>query len=433
MRPLLPLLADQVPDVRSAAAQALGTVASYAVRSGTEAETVRAVAQGLFAALKDPDASVRLEAAGALVTLADVASGNSRGSGGRGKAKAAKSPSASPSMIDQKAVVAALLELLGDPDTEVRRGALLGVGNIASKLSGNPPQALFAAMEDESPMIREAAVAALVRFQSGLDALIPILLRLLEQEEPLTRAAYTNALGRIRPAALTPAVIPLLIAGLGSRERDVRLHLVSLIGRMSPDPRLAVPALIAVLREPYESDQQSVAGQMMTITYAGPAQQAAQALGRIAPGTPAAGQAISALSAVVRSGPPRRRAAAAKALAQFGPAAAEAVTGLIAFLEEAEASNQMSEDRQSAARALGRIAPGTSTADKAVAALSAVLKSHSTPTREAAIAAIRSFGPAAASTRSVIPTLRELNENDPVPSIRQAAASALEAIKDGSK
>ncbi|MGO9470146.1 MAG: HEAT repeat domain-containing protein [Isosphaeraceae bacterium] len=431
MRPLLPLLADQVPAVRSAAAQSLGIVALYAVKSGTETETVRAVAQGLFGALKDPDASVRLEAAGALVALADAASGSSRGTGGRGKAKAAKSSGASPTVIDQKAVVAALLELLGDPDVEVRRAALLGIGKIASRSPGNPPQALFAAMEDESPIIREAAVSALVRFPTGLDALMPALFRHLDHDEPLVRAACTTGLGRIGPSALTPAVIPLLIAGLGSRERDVRLHSVTLIGRMSPDPRLAVPALIAVLREPYESDQQRVAGQMMTILYAGPAQEAAAALGRIAPGTPAAGQAIRALTEVVRSGPSRRRAAAAKALAQFGPAAAEAVTALIAFLQEAEASQQMTEDRASAARALGRIAPGTSTAEKAVAALSAVLKSHSAPARQAAVEAIRSFGPAAAGTPPVIPTLRELNENDPVPHIRQAAASALEALKAG--
>jgi len=428
MRPLLPALADPVASVRSTAAHALGNVASYAVKSGTEAETVRAVVQGLFGILKDPDPSVRMDAAGALAVLAEVASGNSGGTGGRGKAKAAKSSGALPSMIDQKGVVDALLDLLGDPDTEVRRAALLGVGNVASRLPGNPPQALFAAMDDESPIIREAAVAALVGFPSGLDALIPMLFRHLEHDEPLVRAACVNGLGRIRPSALTPAVTPLLIAGLGSRERDVRLHSVSLIGRMSPDPRVAVPALIAVLREPYESDQQRLAGQMLMIAYAGPAQEAAQVLGRIAPGTPAAGQAISALTEVVRTGPPRRRAAAAKALAQFGPAAALAVTGLIAFLDEAEAGKQMSEDAASAARALGRIAPGTSSAPKAVAALSAVLKSNSAPTREAAIGAIRSFGPAAASARAVIPTLRELNEKDPVPNIRQAAASALKDL-----
>jgi HEAT repeat protein len=433
MRPLLAALADPVADVRKSTAQALGTVASYAVNSGTEAETVRAVAQGLFGALKDPDASVRMEAAGALVTLAEIASGNSRGTGGRGKAKAARPSGAPPSMIDQKAVVAALLDLVGDPDTEVRRAAILGVGNIASKLPGNPPQALFAALEDESPIIREAAVAALVRFPSGLDALVPILFRLVEHDEPLVRAACTTALGRIRPSALTPAVTPLLIAGLASREQDVRLHSVALIGRMSPDPRVAVPALIAVLREPYDSDQQRMVGQLAMVAYAGPAQEAAQALGRIAPGTPAAGQAISALTEVVRSGPPRRRAAAAKALSQFGPAAAEAVTGLITFLEEAEAAKQMTEDGASAARALGRIAPSTSAADKAVAALSAVLKSDSVPTREAAIESLQSFGPAAANARSVISTLRELNEKDPVPSIRRAAASALEALKAGSK
>jgi len=433
MRPLLPALADPVPAVRSAAAQALGSVASYAVRAGTEADTVRAAVQGLFGLLKDPDASVRMEAASALGILGEVASGGSRGAAGRGKDKAAKASGATPKLIDQKAVVAALLDLLGDPDTEVRRIALLAIGNVAPKVSDNPPEALFKAMEDEAPIIREAAITALARFPGGLDPFIPALLRHSEHDDPLVHAACTLALGRIRPTALTPAVIPLLIAGLGNRDRDIRLHLVSLIGRMSPDPHSTVPALIAVLREPSESDQQRMTGQMMMIAHAGPAQEAAQALGQIARGTPAAGQAIAALIEVVRSGPSRRRAAAARGLAQFGPTAAEAVTGLIALLRDAETAKQMSEDGPAAARALGRVAPGTKNADQAVAALSAALKSQWPPTREAAIEAIRAFGPAAANASVVIPTLRELNEKDPVPNVRQAATSALEALKAGSQ
>ena len=49
-----------------------------------------------------------------------------------------------------------------------------------------------------------------------------------------------------------------------------------------------------------------------------PAWAAAQALGKIAPGTPSAGEVIEALTEVVRTGHPYRRVAAAHALGEFG-------------------------------------------------------------------------------------------------------------------
>jgi HEAT repeat protein len=431
LKSLLPALADPVGAVRSTAAEALGRVATIAVTAGKDPEAARAAVTGLFAALKDPDASVRLEAAGAVATLAEIASGTSGRAPGRGKAKTAQSTTRLPSVIDLRAVVAALLELLGDPDIEVRRIALLGLGKVAPKVSDNPPQAVFAAIEDESPMIREAALTASAGFPRDLDALIPALLRHAEHDDPMVQAACIRALGRIKPSAISPAVSPALIAGLKSRGRDVRLHLVSLIGRISPDPRLTVPALIAVLREADESDQQRMAGQMMMIAYAGPAQEAAQVLGRIAPGTPAAGQAISALTEVVQSGPQKRRAAAAKALVQFGRSASGAVAGLVALLQEAATGKQLSEDGPSAARALGQIAPGTAEADKAVAALAAVLQSDWAPIREAAVKAIASFKQDQAGLPGVLPKLRELHEKDKVPAIRAAAEAALEKLTVG--
>jgi HEAT repeat protein len=430
--PLVTALKDPVPGVRSAAAQSLGTMGSKAITAGTKAEAVRAAAQGLFAALNDPDASVRSEATRELATLADLASETSRRSAGRGKAKAADAAAPpAPNLIDLKEVVAGILELLGDPDIEVRRATLLAIGNVAPKVYGNPPEGLFKAIEDESPIIREAAITASAGFSHDLDALVPSLLRHAEHDDPAVKGASLQALGRINPRALSKSVTPVLTEGLRSRSPDLRLQLVSLIGKMPPDPTATVPALIDVLRETDKSDQARMAGQMAMTVYAGPAQEAAQVLGRIAPGTPAAGQAIAALAGVVRAGPPPRRAASARALAQFGPAASEAVTGLIAMLKLAAASEQITEDGPAAARALGRIAPGTSRARDAVDALTTALKANSAPMREAAVEGIRSFGPAAASDPATISTLREL-EKDRMPNIRKAATSALEALKAGS-
>jgi hypothetical protein len=171
-----------------------------------------------------------------------------------------------------------------------------------------------------------------------------------------------------------------------------------------------------------------MAGTVVMISYEGPAQEAAQVLGRIAPGTPAAGQAISALTEVVQSGPPRRRAAAAKALAQFGRSASGAVTGVVALLQEAATGEQVTEDGPSAARALGRIAPGTSESKKAVDALAAAMQSRLAPNREAAVKAIASFKQDQASLTGVVAKLSELHEKDRVPAIREAAESALKEL-----
>ena len=96
---------------------------------------------------------------------------------------------------------------------------------------------------------------------------------------------------------------------------------------------------------------------------------AAIALGRIAPGTPAAGEAIKALIAVVRSGHPYRRVAAAHALSDFGPAAAAAIPALIDVVQANATAKADLADGANAATALGKIAPGTPLADEAMSCL----------------------------------------------------------------
>jgi HEAT repeat protein len=236
-------------------------------------------------------------------------------------------------------------------------------------------------------------------------------------------------MGRIQSSALSSAVVPTLISALDNPEREVRLRLVPLAARVAPDAKTVIPALIKVLREPLDSDRRA-AGQAVFISYAGPAQQAARELGRLAPGTALADAAVSALSEVVQSGPDKRWGSAADALSQFGPAGASAVGPLISMLERTASSELATRDGASAAAALGEIAPRTSSAAAAVTALTAALKSQSIPTRQAAIEALSSFGSAAAPA---IPSIREIAEKDPFPNVRKAAQSTLEAIKDGSK
>jgi HEAT repeat protein len=426
IRSLIMVLDDPDLGVRAAAAQSLGLVGSQAVKVGSDSEAVRAATTGLLGLLKDQHTEVRLAAAtglGAIVMTSPSSSG--RGSGQA--AKTAVPPAASA--VDFEAVDAAFVALLGDPDDGVRQAALVALGALAPRIAGDPPQALFAALEEASAAQRAAAVAVLSRFPRGLDPLIPWLLRHLERDEPQVRAACTEALGGIRPPAVSKAVVPALIAGLGNRDREVRFRVVALIGRLAPDAHVAVPALITILREPSDSDQ-PVEGMSIYTSYSGPAHAAARELGRIAPGTDSAGEAIAALTEVVRSGPPRRRAAAASALGAFGAAAAAAVPAVITLLRENAASEVPSRDGESTARALGRIAPNTPSAAKAVTALTDALGAHSEPTREAAVTALASFGSQAAGA---IPAIRTLQEKDPNPGVRKAAAATLEKIKAGSK
>jgi HEAT repeat protein len=420
---LIPLLKDPVASVRAEAAGALGVVGSYAVRS--HAEEAGAATRTLLESLKDPATSVKVAATGALRILVGSMPSISR----QGSTNASKGASSPPTTIDTKAVVAAFRGLLDDQDGQVRQAALLGLATIGPPVLGEPPEALFATVESDLETDRTGAIAALSSFPRGLDRLIPMLLRHLERDEPQVRESCAHALGRIQSSALTSAVVPDLVNGLGSRDRNVRTHIITLLGGIHPDAPSVVPALIKVLREPIDSDGRTM-GNGGSISYTGPAHDAARALSAIAPGTSMTEVSITALSEVVQSGPDQRRGSAADALGRFGPSAVRAVPALIAMLEKAGKSEVRNSDGRSAARALGQIAPGTPAAASASAALTAALTAKAISTREAAIEELPRFGSGATAA---LPLLVDLKEKDPIPAVRQAAAAAIDALKDSSK
>src|SRR5262249_37430892 len=117
-------LGDPDRGVRAAAAQALGLVASHAVKNGSESESVRAATTGLLGLRKDQQVEGRIAAASALGTITGTLPGPSRR--GSGQAASGSVPAAA-SAIDFEAVAAAFVELLGDRDGGVRLVALSGL------------------------------------------------------------------------------------------------------------------------------------------------------------------------------------------------------------------------------------------------------------------------------------------------------------------
>lgn len=411
---LIDAMDDRMPRVRMAAADALGAINEDTLRAGTAWEAVCAAVARLIRALEDPAPLVRLAAINSLTATARAP---------------VRGPAAS---IDRRAIVDVFAGLLDDGDDEVRLRALYGVKLCGSGLD-NPPAALVAALEDRSPRIRAAAIRALAGFGCDLDPWLPYLLRDLEENDLEVSAACMEAVARVRPP-FSPAAIPALVAALGSRSQDVRSRVVRALVPLARDPRAAVviPPLLALLREPIDLQhtRPTRMGAMSEGYRLRAAALACEVLGKAAPGTPMAGEVVAALVEVVRSGDPERRASAATALAEFGPAAESILPTLVRIWREDLAREDGAPylECEALAQALARIAPGTPSADAALAALIEALgpRPEGRPgMRQPAVEALPAFGAAAARA---LPRLRDW-QKAPYPQLRTAADRAVAAIE----
>jgi len=432
-------LKDSDAGVRARAAESLSMLGSYAVLDGpggaaaqsTDGGLVTAVTSALVGSLADDDQSdVRAAAADALRNIS-ITSPRAVESprGKRKKAGATPEPAAAAvSVVDHKAVVAALSAALLDRDEKVRSAAAKALGGAAPRVSPAPPQGLVTALSDSSSMARAAAARALPSFDSGLDPIIPKLIQMSAKDGPAVHRACAEALGQIKQSAYSAAAVPALIEGLKDRDREVRIQVVSLLRALESKATEAIPALVGTLNEPLDSDQTKGSGgpANISIVVTGPAHEAAKAIGEIAPKTKSAGDAIEALAKVVRSGPAQRRSSAAEALGKFGPEAAAAVPDLLKLLKQAESikASSSNHDAEAAATALSRIAAGSPSVEPIVSGLRDSLKSRNTPSKAAVIRALERFGPKATTA---IPDIQALQQ-DGDRSVRDAASKALKAI-----
>jgi HEAT repeat protein len=166
-----------------------------------------------------------------------------------------------------------------------------------------------------------------------------------------------------------------------------------------------------------------------------PASEAVNSIGRIVASQVAKGgspseEVVATLLKAFRSGRPALRGAAEQALTRIGKGASAAVPDLIKALTEST-TDVLPGDGPSAASLLGAIAPGTSEAPKAIAALVVALDSKDSDpskghdTRINAAVALGKFGPAA---KDVLPRLVELG-GDPDKEVASAAKAAADRIE----
>jgi HEAT repeat protein len=402
--PLIGALSDPESVVRVAACDALGPLASAAVINGTSPEGVRAATAALIRSSTDPAPAVRTASAAALGRIISI--------------------NGSIATIDLETTYVGLAGMLGDQDTAVRAAVLYTLGLASRKLTVEPPPALAADLTSQNSALRVAAVEALACFQRGLDPWVPRILKTLEREDDLhARTDMLNAVGQIKPPAISRTALAPLIAALGSQQDGVRVRVAFLIQTLGHDAVPAVPDLVNLIARPIDTTKVGP-GQMHPAVWDS-AWAAVLALGKIAPGTPVAGEVIEALTAVVRFGHPYRRVAATHALSEFGPAAGAAIPALIEVIEHNMTTKAYFADGADAATALGKIAPGTPLANEAIAAIVKALQAKSEFTRRQAASALLPFGQKA---RIAIPRLRLL-ANDPDAEVRSAAAQAIDGLE----
>jgi HEAT repeat protein len=422
MTALMPALGDEDAGVRAAAAEALGLLiwklrnhlTTAPVASELGKRHIDVAMRELVRLLSDRDFSVRAAAATGLGTMA------------RGPSVVA-SPTAGTVAVLKRTSNAA--------------------GGLAAKVIGDfrdltlPPE-LVGALSDKSAQVRAAAAGALVSFGPDLDLEIPTLFAMLERDETNVQKACRQALESAWPS---PELVPALSRFLQSGDRGVRGCAALLLGRIGPEARRTIPALVAILNERIDAAERDRSDAVTSPGF--PAFCAVRALAQMGPSR----EAIAALAELISPerierylalsrtnshvGPQRgvdpvepmqagQMFAAVRGLGEIGPPAAAAVPALIsAFNRSIETDWVLSQEAIPVA--IARIAPNSPAAPAAVAVLIRGLDAKNQSNRVGAADALGKFGTDAAPA---IPRLRAL-QNDPDRSVRDAAMRSLAALE----
>jgi len=338
---------------------------------------------------------------------------------------------------DIERVVAVLVRASEDRDVEVRGAVIASLSVLAAeivrRLDRTPAEqgwtkqrldiatrALTKGLSDPEPVVRASVVRGFGELgKSGKVVLPPELFAAFNDETSSVRRATFEALGAVQ---LTPAAVPTLIAALGSRDPEDRFHAAWLLGRLGPEAKSAVPALLAILKESFDLQERKTT--RLVDGTKDPACTAARALGQIG----ANEEVIASLAEMLSSDVPERVSCAALGLRDLGPRAVAAVPQLIAAYAKVLQSKQHIIGQMSISDAIGRIAPKSARAPHAITILVRALDSGDEWVRRGAALALGSFGEDAAAA---IPKLRTL-EQDPAKDVRAAARAAVATIEAAS-
>jgi HEAT repeat protein len=255
---LVRALNDEDPQVKDTSARSLGAlVRRLRIPSSSdvivEPELVRKITErattALAKSLSDPAQNVRV---GAAVGIGMLSTQPSSASSGGGMASPMKKAGAETTNTPSWKPPRDLAESLRTGEKKWNREtAQAYFGYIASP----PPPALVAALQDPSADVRAQAVRSLENYPLDLDSAIPALLSMLEKDDAEVRSIAADVLRKAWPTAV---VVPNLAAALKSGDANVRAPAVLLLGRIGPDASSAVPALLEILIETLESNDDAL-------------------------------------------------------------------------------------------------------------------------------------------------------------------------------
>jgi HEAT repeat protein len=360
-----------------------------------------------------------------------------RGGTAAERQKAAFDLAEAPEERDVDQVIISLVRAVEDPDVGARVAAVDSLSVVVQEMLRRPAatlaeenrdttrvssalSALTRALADSESTVRAAAAAGLGLLGSTRTLhLPPELIAAMSDESDLVRGAARKAL---KSARLTTGLVPSLIKALDSPVREVRFEAAELLGTLGPKADPAVPALLAVLKEPFDRPERE-RNRVVAWTW-DPAGAAAKSLGKIS----SSPDVIAALIAMLASDVDERVSCAADGLGTLGQNATQAVPALITAYDRVLTAKEHAIGQFQIARSLGQIAPHSVSAPRAVATLIRALDSKNWSVRLAAVEALREFGQRAVDAKT---KLRDLEQNDTTPQgvIRSAATATLAAIE----
>jgi HEAT repeat protein len=203
-----------------------------------------------------------------------------------------------------------LMKQMNDPDADVRRAAARALGQMGPDATPAVPLLTAAVEKDRDLYVRRFSAQALGQIGPNASSAIPALTSALKDEKKEMIEAAVTALGKMGPAAV-PALADAFKGSsfsktakakgnnqprMESEQAFLRRRAAEALGRLGPEAKAAVPALISALNDPAARID------------------AALALGEIGP---AARSAIPALTSIADEKKPKDKAlkkAAADAL-----------------------------------------------------------------------------------------------------------------------
>jgi HEAT repeat protein len=149
------------------------------------------------------------------------------------------------------ALIKDMLELLKDPDGEVRSMAATAVGNHGEAVLPGVPALIAQLKGDKHKEARETAARALGRIgkavKSNRDALEPLAQAAEKDADPVTRVVALGALAMMEKDV--PAQVTALRKYLHHEEPLVRMKACHALGMLGTDAKAAAPEIILVLEQ----------------------------------------------------------------------------------------------------------------------------------------------------------------------------------------